>query len=312
MASVVAFGETMLDIHPYRSDSEQSIYLAGACGNLVSNVALLGGESALISKFVDDSIGRWMLKSLKKYGVNTSGILLSKNGQNVINFVLPSHEAGMCEFVTYTKEAISIQEKEIPYHILDRYDVFHFGSYSVCSCTRRAVDACITYMKGSGKKVSYDVNWRPGFWESEVQARKDIQGYVDLADYIKMNLWEAQLFLGHSGTAETCAEDMRRLNLSKMIFLTDAGNGSYLVHKDWTAYVPGVERNAIDTLGAGDAYYSVILRHINTRSFSKGEAVAIMKEANCIAAKSTLYYGTIAAFKKAIAAHSFMKPAPKL
>ena len=312
MASVVAFGETMLDIHPYRSDSEQSIYLAGACGNLVANVSLLGGESALISKFVDDSIGRWMLKNLKEYGVNISGILLSKDGQNVINFVLQPHEDDMCEFVTYTRGAVSIQEKEIPYHILDRYDVFHFGSYSVCSCTRRAVDACIAYMKGSGKKVSYDVNWRPGFWESEAQARKDIQGYVDLADYIKMNLWEAQLYLGHSDTAEACAEDMRRLNLSKMIFLTDAGNGSYLVHKDWMAYVPGVERNAIDTLGAGDAYYSVILRRINTRSFSKGEAVAIMKEANCIAAKSTMYYGTITAFKKAIATHPFMKPAPKL
>lgn len=57
MASVVAFGETMLDIHPYRSDSEQSVYLARTCGNLVANVSLLGGESALILKFANDGIG---------------------------------------------------------------------------------------------------------------------------------------------------------------------------------------------------------------------------------------------------------------
>lgn len=300
MASVVAFGETMVDIHPYRSDSEQSVYLAGACGNLVANVSLLGGESALISKFVDDSIGRWMLERLKDYGVNISGILLARKGRNVINFVLPSNEDNMHEFVTYTEGAVDIHEREIPYCVLDNYDVFHFGSYSVCSYTRRAVDACIAYMRNSGKKISYDVNWRPGFWKNEAQARKYIHSYVDLADYVKMNLWEAQLFLGCSGTVEACVSDIQKLNLSKMIFLTDAENGSYLVHRDWADYVPGVSSDTVDTLGAGDAYYAVILRYIDTKLSERDKIISIMKEANYIAAKTTMYYGTIAALKKAI------------
>lgn len=302
MASVVAFGETMLDIHPCRSDSEQSVYLAGACGNLAANVSLLGGKSALITKFVDDGIGRWMLDRLKDYGVNVSGILLSEKGQNAVNFVLPSNKGDMYEFVTYSQGIGDIQEKEIPYHVLNGYDVFHFGSYSVCSCNQGTVDACITYVKDRGKKVSYDVNYRPGFWENDRQAQECIHKYIDLADYVKMNLREAQLFLNNAGTAEDCANNIRRLNLSKMIFLTDAGNGSYLIHKDWAAYVPGVGCNAVDTLGAGDAYYAVILRHIDTHSFQKDEVVSVMKEANYIASKGTMYYGTIMALKKAIAA----------
>ncbi len=302
MASVVAFGETMLDVHPHRSDSAQSVYLGGACGNLVSNVALLGGESALISKFVDDGIGRWMLARLRDCGVNVSGVLLTEKGQNSINSIFPSNEDDMYEFVTYSRETVetSIQEKEVPYHVLDGYDMFHFGSYSICSSSQDAVDACISYAKGKGKKISYDVNYRPGFWINDQQAQKCIYKYVEQADYIKMNLQEAQFFLNNSGSAKACITDIKKLNLPKVLFLTDAGRGSYLVYKDWAAYVPGTKVSTIDTLGAGDAFYAVILRYIDAHLFQKDKVISIMKKANDIAAKSTMYYGTVMALKKVI------------
>ena len=63
---------------------------------------------------------------------------------------------------------------------------------------------------------------------------------------------------------------------------------------------PGVSSDTVDTLGAGDAYYAVILRYIDTKLSERDKIISIMKEANYIAAKTTMYYGTIAALKKAI------------
>ena len=69
MASVVAFGETFVDID-WNDDGCLRAQLGGSCANVVSEIAILGGKSSVITKVADDCIGKFVIKQLSDYGVS--------------------------------------------------------------------------------------------------------------------------------------------------------------------------------------------------------------------------------------------------
>lgn len=193
MASVIAFGETFLDLD-CRSLNDITLNLGGACANLAADISLLGGKSAIITKITNDYIGRHLLSSLKGYGINTDGVRIVENDDiiNTLNIIYSS--ASNIGYLTYDIFSVSecIQKKDVDLNLLNKYDIFHFGSKSVSSIN--SLLFCINESKKLGKKISYDVNYRDKIWKDNHSIINGIQKFVSISDFIKMNSYEASLF----------------------------------------------------------------------------------------------------------------------
>lgn len=298
MASVIAFSEAFLDID-CRFDRDAEIRLGGACANLAANIVQLGGKSAIISKVIDDYIGRRFLSEIQKYKIDTNGIFLSKSkkSRNIINFIYKDNEKN--DFLTYDMVGSDqINISDITINVINDYDIFHFGSKATSSMD--ALLFCIKESKKLGKKISYDVNYRNDIWRDRSTAIRNIRSLVNMSDFIKMNLYEAMLFSDVENDLDKAFEFIIAQSNDKVFFITNGENGSYVIYQENIQKIDSINVDAVDEVGAGDAFFSVILFNINVQEITMEHMLDIAIKANTIASLSTKYIGTINAFKLAL------------
>ena len=80
--TLVAFGEIMLRLSPPGRElllqtPKLDVWVAGAEANLVTGLARLGHDVAMVSAVPDNDLGRGALTTLRGHGVDCSGIQLS-------------------------------------------------------------------------------------------------------------------------------------------------------------------------------------------------------------------------------------------
>src|SRR5258707_514215 len=90
--SVTCFGELLIDMISTSTgslvDSEGFLKkFGGAPGNTASGLAILGIPVSFIGKVGDDPFGAFLKQTLEKYGVNTSGLVVSKSDRTTLAFV---------------------------------------------------------------------------------------------------------------------------------------------------------------------------------------------------------------------------------
>lgn len=287
MSSVIAFDEIFLEID-YRKSSEHRSRLGRACGNLVSSISLLGGKSCIITKLEDDIIGKLIIQKLNKFKVNYETVILKKEGgKNVINFVY--REDNIDKFLLHDEKQLLLKEKELNYNLIQNYDIFHFGSRSIFRYNE--FRDIIYRVKEKGLKISFNINIRDDFFYGEKDKIYTIKQFIDIADYIKLNIYEAKCISFQEET-ESILEYITNSWENKYFFLTNGHKGSYLIYNKQIAFIKPFLTKPIDTVGCGDIYLSVILNEI-CDDFN--QMILIAEKAGRIASLSAQYFGVIEA-----------------
>ena len=300
MASVIVLGETFVDVEADMNSSSIGLKmnLGGACANVASEIAIMGGRSSVITKVRNDVIGKYIVRQLKEYGVNTDQVLLSNDYyRTTVNFIVRSSDE--VEYITYDNDCVEnhIEKHDVDYDCLDYYDIFHFGSRAAVTPTCVVLNELIVQARQRGLKISYDVNARPGFWKDDREASETIRKYVLLSDYVKMNADEARLLLcKKSSTIQEIIELIAEYSQERCIIVTDGINGSYVIYNNDEFHVESYEVATLDTVGAGDAYYSVFLHQIKTNEWSAEAIKSACVSASVISSLTTKWHGTIDAF----------------
>lgn len=306
MASVVAFGEAFADIDWF-DDGWLKAQLGGSCANVTTEVSIMGGYSAIITKLSNDSLGRFVLRSLSDYGVNTELVVMSneKAHNNSLNIICRSSMGA--EYLIYNHGCVeqTLTEEEIRFDEIAKYDVFHFGSNPIASPTAGLVDKCIDYARKHGCKISYDVNNRPGFWANSIEATQTINKYVQKSDYIKMNEPEANLCAGELDDITKSIDVLSKKYKDKILIITCSEKGSYILNQGKITLIAPKMVTRCDDVGAGDAYYAVFLRLLCVSDTTNENYVKIANIASDISALSVKFHGTISAFKEALLEYGF-------
>lgn len=115
----------------------------------------------------------------------------------------------------------------------------------------------MNHAKKSGAIISYDPNYRPLLWRSKEDAIEKITTVLDYVDIIKLSDEEVTLI--------TCEDDLEKAAdflLNKGISLaafTLGEKGAFVATKECCAMVPSKKVTAVDTTGAGDAFWGAFL-----------------------------------------------------
>lgn len=151
-----------------------------------------------------------------------------------------------------------VRREDLDLSIIRNSGIFHFGSLSLTdSPARETTLFTLEEAKKAGCITSFDPNYRPLLWKSEAQAKEQMRTALRFADIIKLSDEETELLTGQKDPVSATS---RLIDGGiKIAAVTLGKNGALIAAKDGCETVRGFEVNAIDTTGAGDAFWGAFL-----------------------------------------------------
>lgn len=188
---VLTFGEIMLRLKTpeylriIQSDAFEASY-GGAEANVAVSLAMLGDESAFVTKLPDNPVGLAALNEVRKFGVDTSGVI--RGGSRLGIYYFEKGSDIRATNVVYDREysalALAGAEEFDWDRIFQGIDIFYFSGVTpaISESVEQAVLGALRYCREHSIQVVCDLNYRSKMWGVE-KARKvmgTLMEYVDL------------------------------------------------------------------------------------------------------------------------------------
>ena len=266
MFDITAFGELLIDYTPAgQSPDRMDLFEqnpGGAPANVLACAAKLGLKTAFIGKVGADMQGIFLKKTLQDTCINTDGLVSDKNFYTTLAFVsLKANGERSFSFARKPGADTQVRREDVDLSIIRNSKIFHFGSLSLTdNPARETTYFALEEAKKANCVISYDPNYRPLLWKSRDQAKEQMRTALPYVDIIKLSEEETELITNHSDP-QAAAKHLID-NGMQIVAVTLGKNGVLIATKDGCETVPGFEVNAIDTTGAGDAFWGAFLYSI--------------------------------------------------
>jgi dehydrogluconokinase len=264
---VVTFGEAMMLLVADQPGPLERAHAfvkrtAGAETNAAIGLARLGHKVAWCSRLGTDSMGRYLLQSMRAEGVDCSHVVCDA-AQRTGFMIKGRVEGGGDPEVEYHRKgsAASLfqpEEIDVPWLVGARH-LHATGIFAALSknCIATSV-ASMEAMRKQGKTISFDPNLRPSLWASENLMRETINGLASRADWVLPGIEEGKLLTGQDSP-----EGIARFYLDagvSLVVIKLGADGAYWATGQQAAYVAGFPvEQVIDTVGAGDGFAAGVI-----------------------------------------------------
>ncbi|WP_070344633.1 sugar kinase [Pseudomonas aeruginosa] len=258
---ILCFGETMAMFvaeQPGELDRVEQFgkRIAGADSNVAIGLARLGFAVAWLSRVGDDSLGRFVLDSLTREGLDCR--FVEVDAQAPTGFQMKSREVdGADPRVEYFRRGSAasrlslahIREEMLGARHLHATGIPPALSASACELSHELMRR----MRGKGASLSFDPNLRPSLWPSERRMIAEINALAAHAHWVLPGLEEGRLLSGWQEPADIAAF---YLNMGVDAVAIKLGpSGAYYRDAHGEGLVPGVPvATVVDTVGAGDGF----------------------------------------------------------
>lgn len=280
---VIALGEALIDFTDSgRSPAGTRLFEqnpGGAPANVACAVAQLGGKAAFVGKVGDDMHGRFLRDTLAEKGVDVSGMILSPEVFTTLAFVALG-EGGERSFSFARKPGADtcLAPEEVREELLEKGKVLHVGSLSLTDePARTATFRAVGLARKLGLTVSYDPNYRASLWKDAETAKVQMRSLLPFCDIVKLSDEETALLTGEEDP-ERAAERLLALGV-KCAAVTLGRDGALVATLEGCRRVEGFPADAVDTTGAGDAFWGAFLDRF-TRCGKTADGVTLSEAAD--------------------------------
>ncbi len=277
---VVALGELLIDfIENGKSEQGNSLFEAnpgGAPCNVLAMLSKLGHKTAFIGKVGNDLFGVQLKKAIESVGIDSKYLCMDNQVNTTLAFVKNNIE-GDREFSFYRNPGADMMlvESDISEEVIKQAKIFHFGTLSMThDNVRKATKKAISIAEKNKVIISFDPNLRFQLWDSLSQARNQVLYGLEHCNVLKISDNEIQWLTGESDFTKGVKWIYNRYQ-TPLIFVSMGKQGSrvYYDGKMMVDKRPFLQKNTIDTTGAGDTFYGCVLHYI-----CKKEDIVFTKE----------------------------------
>ncbi|MDR1904452.1 MAG: carbohydrate kinase [Treponema sp.] len=268
---VLCIGEMVIDFTPGREEASYIRHAGGAPANVAISVARMGGKAAFCGRVGDDLFGGYLLGVLRDNGVVLCGGGPTADAVTTMTFVTLTADGNRSfTFAQKTGAHLFLKEEDITADMIKRTRIVHTGSSILCGGTAPAAALrAVTLAKEQGRLVSFDLNYRALQWKSPKDCHDQVAKILPFVDCLKVSNEEAFLF----GGEEELPNIMRQFDIPLLVLTRGAGPGTvFFNNKRW--HRPSVRSGAVDTTGAGDAFWGVFLHTLVSRGVVTREDIA--------------------------------------
>lgn len=259
---VLCFGELLIDMVSPRPDADLGAARefikapGGAPANVAVGLSRLGIASSFVGSVGDDPFGHFLRDVVKRENVDVTGVKLSPNRTTIAFVATKTDGSKDISFYRNPGADADFATRDLP--DLRDVSIFHCGSVSLSlDPCRSAQFEAARRVRNHGALVSFDPNWRPSLWNDQKLAHKLIWQMMELSDVVKVADEEWEFVTGtpdfHKGAARIRASGPR------LVLQTRGKNGAAFEFEGGHGEVAGRKAQAIDTLGAGDAFVAGFL-----------------------------------------------------
>lgn len=259
MGRPAVFGEVLFDCFP---DSHE--VMGGAPFNVAWHLAGFGFDPIMLTGVGQDSRGDAILQAMQAWGMDTRGVQSTSypTGQVSVSFDNAEPQYEIVENQAYdnieddsVKQALAHSECSLLYH----------GSLIARKNSNKRI---LSDLSNSDLPIFVDVNLRPPWWDFT-----SVRDMVAAATWVKLNLEEFKtLYLGDTVTEKDLAgsdflQDMATDIVSNspmdLMIITQGEKGALCISAQGCEKgLPVPVENIVDTVGAGDAFSSVMIAGI--------------------------------------------------
>lgn len=287
---ILCIGELLADMSCERR--EDGVYYKRCVGGAPFNVACAilqcGGEAGFFGNVGDDNIGA----ALKGYAESKRFPYLcigSDRAHNTTLAFVDIDEDGERSFTFYRKNTADYYlDRHLAAEAIAKADIVHLGSLMLSEKVGREFASYVKEeVRRQHKLLSFDVNFRTDIFPDKDAAVAIYREFVDEADILKLSEDELPLFTPEGATKERMSALGAK---NKLVTVTLGKRGSAYYYNGAYGEVPSKEVKAIDTTGAGDAFWGALLTCIDRKGFEDLEES--MRFANVCGAITTTRKGS--------------------
>lgn len=313
---IAALGELLIDFTDCGlSESGMRLFErnpGGAPANVLAAAARLGRRTAFLGKVGEDMHGQFLRDTLANAGIDVTGLVRDQDVFTTLAFVALD-DGGERHFSFARKPGADtcLRPEELNADVLQSTRVLHVGSLSLTDePARSATFAAVELAKQAGAIISYDPNYRAALWPDTKTAAAHMRSMLPHADVVKLSDEETLLLTDAADPAEAA----RRLLAQGVscAAVTLGAQGALVATKDGIRTVPGFPTAAVDTTGAGDAFWGGFLHRMLTlerspAAITADEAADCTRWGNAVAALCITRRGAIPAMPALEAVQAILK-----
>jgi sugar/nucleoside kinase (ribokinase family) len=260
---MLAMGELVVDmisVEEANSLGDVSIfrkYLGGSPANIATNVAKLGGKSAIISKTGIGAFGAFLKMELRRAGVNTDYLVMDHLVHTTVIFV--SRTTGTPDFEAFRSGNYRLEPREVDEEAIKRARVVHASTFALSrQPCRSAIEKAFQLAQEHGKLISLDPNYSPKIWPDYKEAKQVLRQMLGYATLTKPSLDDAIRLFGDGKSPEAYIQLFHEMG-PRIVVLTMGAKGIILSEEGKLTRIPAQVIKVVDATGAGDSFWAGFL-----------------------------------------------------
>lgn len=233
--------------------SHAELGFGGAEGNVAIGASRLGARTSWIGRIGDDPFGHRIVRTLRGEGVDVREIW---DPDRFTAMMLKDRTGDGLTRVSYLRRGAAggrIEPSDLPRELIERATVLHLTGITpgLGEHARDAVFSASRIARDAGALVSFDINHRSGVWAAE-EAAPVYRELIAMADIVFAGADEAALVVGGATPVE---QARMLLELGPSQAIVKLGSEGAVAVADGVEHAePSVRVQALDTVGAGDAF----------------------------------------------------------
>lgn len=245
-ARPIIFGEVLFDQFP-----DGSVVLGGAPFNVAWHLQAFGAQPLMISRIGNDPLGREIRDTMLIWGMDNSGMQL--DSLHPTGTVAVSFDSGEPRFDIVEQRAYDFIDANILPQIPDNSIIYH-GSLALRNETSHMALQKLKQVTGAPSFV--DINLRAPWWTEAI-----VEQAMQEASWLKLNDHELDMIMPDKTSLESRIKFLIQKLTIEYLVLTQGNEGAVVVDRSGKTIhaKPEENMNVVDTVGAGDAFSSVVL-----------------------------------------------------
>jgi fructokinase len=243
---VIIFGEVLFDCFP-----DGNVVLGGAPFNVAWHLQAFGISPLFISRIGNDSYGEMVREAMINWGMSLSGLQIDpvhKTGIVRIQFVNNEPHYQIIENRAYD----FIESSHLPE--LTKDSILYHGTLALRN--EKSAATLHKIKTNISASIFLDVNLRSPWWHLET-----LKSLLKEGSWLKLNEEELSLIVPHESDFQSRIEYLFSCFSLKCITITQGKAGAISFQSNGINHQisPSQTNQVIDTVGAGDAFSSVLL-----------------------------------------------------
>ncbi|MBC1499258.1 5-dehydro-2-deoxygluconokinase [Listeria weihenstephanensis] len=266
---VIAVGRACIDLNAveYNRPMEETMtfskYVGGSPANIAIGTAKLGLKVGFVGKIPDDQHGRFIEQYMRNVGVDTSEMIVDKDGHKTGLAFTEIKSPDECSILMYRDQVadLYLQTDEINEdYIKNTKALVISGTALSQSPSREAILKTVQLARQHDVKIVFELDYRPYTWKTTEETAVYYQLVAEQANIVIGTRDEFDMLENHVGGENAATVTALFEHTPELIVIKHGVEGSYAYTKSGETFRgKAYMTKVLKTFGAGDSYASAFL-----------------------------------------------------